>query len=124
MNYLKDRKTDAPADAMPSTSARSPLELHPVQSHTSSELPDSLSTTAQDVIKQHSETATNGMTGSKQPAVDLTKQQQTAILDKKVDGSMDLSSAKPSAGNRGVLRDCQSQIEDYGIADALACTLP
>lgn len=124
MNYLKDRKPDAPAEAMPSTAQRSPLELHPTHSHASTELPNSISGAARAMPKQHSRTATGD-----ESAVDLTtqrngaaavgtdceqqqrnkkaKQQQAAAVGGTSSAPLDSGAAKLDASKIGMFYDHQ-----------------
>lgn len=110
MNYLKDRKADAPAAALPSSSGRSPLDLQPAHSHPDAELPSSLSMAARQVAKQHSKPVTTGMTGSdhakglpQQRSTDTAKQQRAAGAGSTTDETSGVGAARPHVNKTGVL---------------------
>ena len=75
MNYLKDRKSDAPAAAQTASSDRSPLDLHPVHSHPKPQPSDPFGLAARDIARQHSKPVTTGASGSDDLAKGPTRQQ-------------------------------------------------
>lgn len=93
MNYLKDRKSDAPAAAQTASSDRSPIDLHPVHSQPKPQLPGPLGTAASDIAKQHGKPVTTGASGNDDLARNPDKQQGRGALG----GSGSVQQQRPAA---------------------------